>query len=115
MPLTDKQKENIISEALGTPEGRTALAQAMVEPIAESLELLGTYHNVMQEPTKEIALECLSRYEKNIVNGKVYSEHVVESINKIYDQWDIERGGAINILIKNRENIIDSRFDILDL
>jgi len=36
--LTDQDKEMIIAQALETDEGRTALAQAMVEPIRRSLE-----------------------------------------------------------------------------
>ena len=36
--LTDQDKEMIIAQALQTDEGRTALAQAMVEPIRRSLE-----------------------------------------------------------------------------
>ena len=36
--LSDKDKEMIIAQALETDEGRTALAQAMVEPIRRSLE-----------------------------------------------------------------------------
>lgn len=33
MPLTDEEKQDIIAQALMTDEGRTALAQAMVEPV----------------------------------------------------------------------------------
>ena len=36
--LTNEHKEAIIAQALNTDEGRTALAQAMVEPIRRSLE-----------------------------------------------------------------------------
>ena len=36
--LTNEQKEAVIAQALNTDEGRTALAQAMVEPIRRSLE-----------------------------------------------------------------------------
>ena len=35
---TDSQREAVIAQALETPEGRTALAQAMVEPIKRALE-----------------------------------------------------------------------------
>jgi hypothetical protein len=37
-PLTDADKERIISIALETEEGRNALAASMVEPIRRSLE-----------------------------------------------------------------------------
>jgi hypothetical protein len=36
--LTDQEKELVIAQALETDEGRTALAQAMVEPIRRALE-----------------------------------------------------------------------------
>ncbi len=36
--LSDQEKELVIAQALETDEGRTALAQAMVEPIRRSLE-----------------------------------------------------------------------------
>ena len=36
--MTNEQKELVIAQALSTDEGRTALAQAMVEPIRRSLE-----------------------------------------------------------------------------
>jgi len=36
--LSSKDQELIIAQALETDEGRTALAQAMVEPIRRSLE-----------------------------------------------------------------------------
>jgi hypothetical protein len=35
---TDAQREATIAQALATPEGRTSLAQAMVEPIKKALE-----------------------------------------------------------------------------
>jgi len=36
--MTNEQKEAVVAQALNTDEGRTALAQAMVEPIRRSLE-----------------------------------------------------------------------------
>lgn len=36
--LSTAEKEAVIAQALNTDEGRTALAQAMVEPIRRSLE-----------------------------------------------------------------------------
>jgi len=35
---TDAEREQVIAQALETPEGRVALAQAMVEPIKRALE-----------------------------------------------------------------------------
>ena len=118
MPTMNEEKASIIAQALMTDDGRTALAHAMVIPISDSLELFGM-SDVMREPTREIALVCLSRYEKNIANGKVYTDYIVKAINKIYAQWDIERGNAKNILDEvkriTEEEKIDNRFDILDL
>ncbi len=81
MPLSDQEKENIIAQALSTPEGRLALACSMVPPIQEGLELFGTYDH---EPTREMALDGLSRYEKNIAKGKTYDKGIVDSIHDIY-------------------------------
>ena len=94
----------------------------MVQSIADSIELFAT-HNVMQEPTREMALGSLSRYEKNIAKGKVYNASITKSINKIYTQWGIEVGCATEIMKEEFdeqqriliEEKIDSRFDILDL
>jgi len=38
VPLTNTEKEYIISQALETPEGRAALAKAMIEPIRDQVE-----------------------------------------------------------------------------
>lgn len=40
-PLTDAEKEYIIAQALQTPEGKTALALAMCEPIRARLDYQG--------------------------------------------------------------------------
>lgn len=118
MPLTDKEEASILAQALMTDDGRTALDHAMVIPISDSLELFGK-NNLMIESTREIALGCLSRYEKNIANGKFYSDRIVKAINTIYDRWDIEREKAKMILDELKriadEEKIDNRFDILDL
>ncbi|MEQ9716117.1 MAG: hypothetical protein ABGF52_11370 [Candidatus Asgardarchaeum sp.] len=46
-PLSDADKEMILSEALSTPEGRSALAEAMVEPVR------GGYSDWIKEIEKE--------------------------------------------------------------
>lgn len=40
-PLTEEEKRAIIAEALKTPEGREALAKAMIEPIRREMEYQG--------------------------------------------------------------------------
>ncbi len=125
MPLTDQEKENIISQALMTDEGRTALAQAMVdpiqamvEPINESMFLFGMHNSVDELPTKNTVLECLYRYEKNIAKGKKYNSYTTRDINKIYRIWDIKKGEPtifFNTCPLDPLDFIESRFDILDL
>ena len=121
MPITDKEKEDIIAKAMETPEGRMALACSMVPVIQDGLDLLGTDY-MFQDPTRDKALECLSRYEKNIAKGKIYADGIVDSISDIYDRWDIKRGRATSILkgyiIEDYEDIFSDnhdRFEILDL
>ena len=118
MGFTNKEKEEIISKALSTPEGRLALAQSMTSSISDALDLFGMDSLIFSsvEPTKEIAIECLSRYEINIANGKTYDEFIIKDINSIYEKWDIKKGEATRLLnqLKN-DNKIKSRFDILDL
>jgi len=125
MPMTDKEKEDIISQALGTQEGREALAHVMVEPISQMLDIWGVGSNELFscESDRNVALAALSRYEKNIANGKVYSDFITNDIKKIYAHWEVKEGCATSILKEemeeNRrvalEEMIDSRFDILDL
>ena len=81
MQLTDKEKENIIAQALGTPEGRRALACSMIPSIQDGIELFGMYEG-FQEPTREMALDCLSRYEKNIAKAKAEIQKAVEKRKK---------------------------------
>lgn len=125
MPLSDKEKENIISKALGSPEGRIALAQAMVQPISEMLDIWGFGSNDLFscESDRNIALAALSRYENNIAKGKVYSDFITNDIKMIYVKWGIKEGSAINTIRVEMEEqkrialeeMIGSRFDILDL
>jgi len=56
--LTDQDKEMVIAQALETDEGRTALAQAMVEPIRRSLEYqaVGRKLLMVDQPKKLVHL-----------------------------------------------------------
>ena len=56
--LSDQDKEKVIAQALETDEGRTALAQAMVEPIRRSLEYqaVGRKLLMVDQPKKLVHL-----------------------------------------------------------
>jgi len=59
-----EQKEAIIAMALETPEGRTALAQAMVEPIKTSLLYQAIGRKLLM--VDELPQGALARYERDI-------------------------------------------------
>ncbi len=66
--LTQREKELIIAEALSTPEGRTALAQAMVEPIRHSLEYQAVGRKLLMvenlEAEKRYKEECMKMFNE---------------------------------------------------
>lgn len=61
---TNDQRETIIAAALATPEGRVALAQAMVEPIKTSLLYQGIIRKLLM--VDELPQGALPRYERDI-------------------------------------------------
>jgi hypothetical protein len=123
MPLTEQEKEQVIAQALSTPEGREALAAAMILPINNAMEVFGISEEYLfdQGDERERAIRCLARYESNVAKGKVFDEGLIMGIHTVYDQWEIERGTALELLnpkIKEEIELLDpieSRFDILDL
>ena len=62
--LTTEQKEAVIAQALGTDEGRVALAQAMVEPIRRSLEYQAVGRKLLL--VDELPQGALARYERDV-------------------------------------------------
>jgi len=62
--LTDQDKEMVIAQALETDEGRTALAQAMVEPIRRSLEYQAVGRKLLL--VDELPQGALARYERDV-------------------------------------------------
>lgn len=62
--LTAEQKEAVIAQALGTDEGRVALAQAMVEPIRRSLEYQAVGRKLLL--VDELPQGALARYERDV-------------------------------------------------
>jgi len=61
--LTDKEKEEIIAQAMETEEGRVALAQAMVEPIRRALEYQAVGRKLLM--VDELPQGALARYERD--------------------------------------------------
>jgi len=61
---TNEQRESIIAMALETPEGRTALAQAMVEPIKTSLMYQAIGRKLLM--VDELPQGALARYERDV-------------------------------------------------
>lgn len=84
---TDEQKEMIIAQALETDEGRTALAQAMVEPIRRSLEYQAVGRKLLM--VDELPQGALARYERDVAA----IAHVVSRRGAVPDQ--IQEGEEI--------------------
>jgi len=83
----DEQKEMIIAQALETDEGRTALAQAMVEPIRRSLEYQAVGRKLLM--VDELPQGALARYERDVAA----IAHVVSRRGAVPDQ--IQEGEEI--------------------
>ena len=92
--LTDSQKEEIIAQALNTEEGRTALAQAMIEPIRRSLEYQAVGRKLLM--VDELPQGALARYERDVAAVA----HVVS------------RRGAVPDQIQEGEEILVPTFEI---
>ncbi len=64
MAMTHEEKEYLISKALETEEGRTALAQAMANPIRMSLDYQGVGRKLLVvDPLPQGALPV---YDKDV-------------------------------------------------
>lgn len=85
--LSDTDKEAIIAQALETDEGRTALAQAMVEPIRRSLEYQAVGRKLLM--VDELPQGALARYERDVAS----IAHVVSRRGAVPDQ--IQEGEEI--------------------
>lgn len=92
--LTAEQKEMIIAQALNTDEGRTALAQAMVEPIRRSLEYMAVGRKLLL--VDELPQGALARYERDVA--------AVAHI--------ISRRGAVPDQIQEGEEVLVPTFEI---
>jgi len=78
--LSDQEKEMVIAQALETDEGRTALAQAMVEPIRRSLEYQAVGRKLLM--VDELPQGALARYERDIAS----IAHVIGRRGAVPDQ-----------------------------
>lgn len=92
--LSDQDKEFVIAQALETDEGRTALAQAMVEPIRRSLEYQAVGRKLLM--VDELPQGALARYERDVAA----IAHVVS------------RRGAVPDQIQEGEEILVPTFEI---
>lgn len=60
----NQERETVIAQALDTPEGRVALAQAMVEPIRRALEYQAVGRKLLM--VDELPQGAYARYEKDV-------------------------------------------------
>ncbi|MDP3970483.1 MAG: hypothetical protein Q8P90_02185 [bacterium] len=92
--LTDEQKEIAVAQAMETDEGRTALAQAMVEPIRRALEYQAVGRKTLM--VDELPQGALARYERDVAS----IAHIVA------------RRGAVPDQIQEGEEILVPTFEI---
>jgi len=92
--LTHNEKEAVIAQALSTEEGRTALAQAMVEPIRRSLEYQAIGRKLLM--VDELPQGALPRYERDVA-----------SIATV-----VARQGAVPDQIQEGEEVLVPTFEI---
>jgi hypothetical protein len=92
--LSDQDKEFIVAQAMNTDEGRTALAEAMVEPIRRSLEYQAVGRKLLM--VDELPQGALARYERDVAS----IAHVVS------------RRGAVPDQIQEGEEILVPTFEI---
>ena len=88
------EREALIAQALDTPEGRVALAQAMVEPIRRALEYQAVGRKLLM--VDELPQGAYARYEKD-----------VRAV-----AWVISRRGAVPDMITEGEEILVPTFEI---
>jgi hypothetical protein len=90
----NQKKEMVIAQAMDTPEGRVALAQAMVEPIRRALEYQAVGRKLLM--VDELPQGAYARYEKD-----------VRSVASV-----ISRRGAVPDMITEGEEILVPTFEI---
>jgi hypothetical protein len=88
------EREALIAQALETPEGRVALAQAMVEPIRRALEYQAVGRKLLM--VDELPQGAYARYEKDVRATA----------------WVISRRGAVPDMIIEGEEVLVPTFEI---
>lgn len=88
------EREALIAQALDTPEGRVALAQAMVAPIRRALEYQAVGRKLLM--VDELPQGAYARYEKDVRATA----------------WVISRRGAVPDMIVEGEEILVPTFEI---
>lgn len=88
------EREQVIAQALETPEGRVALAQAMVEPIRRALEYQAIGRKLLVPD--ELPQGAYARYEKDVRATA----------------WVIPRRGGVPDMIIEGEEILVPTFEI---
>jgi len=115
---TDEQKEMVIDQAIETDEGRTALAQAMVEPIRRSLEYQAVGRKLLM--VDELPQGALARYERDVAaiafvvsrRGAV-PDQIQEGEEILVPTWEIAANPTIRLSeIKARRFYIVDRAQI---
>jgi hypothetical protein len=107
-------RELLIAQALETPEGRVALAQAMVEPIKRALEYQAIGRKLLM--VDELPQGALARYEKDVAStayvvarrGGV-RDRIVEGEEVLVPTWEIAANPQIRL-----SEIKARRFYIVD-
>lgn len=107
-------RELLIAQALETPEGRVALAQAMVEPIKRALEYQAIGRKLLM--VDELPQGALARYEKDVAStAYVVSrrggvrDRIVEGEEVLVPTWEIAANPQIRL-----SEIKARRFYIVD-
>ena len=90
----NQERETLIAQALETPEGRVALAQAMVEPIRRALEYQAVGRKLLM--VDELPQGAYARYEKDVKATATV----------------ISRRGAVPDMIIEGEEILVPTFEI---
>lgn len=90
----NQEREALIAQALDTPEGRVALAQAMVEPIRRALEYQAVGRKLLM--VDELPQGAYARYEKDV--------RATAAV--------ISRRGAVPDMIVEGEEILVPTFEI---
>lgn len=95
-------RELLIAQALETPEGRVALAQAMVEPIKRALEYQAIGRKLLM--VDELPQGALARYEKDVAStAYVVSrrggvrDRIVEGEEVLVPTWEIAANPQIRL------------------